>query len=54
MSTRKETDHQVIIENEDNTHVWEKNSSGNTTKEEHSVVAHGERYDHYGNHIGKA
>jgi hypothetical protein len=36
------------------TDIWEKDSAGRTTTDGHSSVIDGERYDHYGNHIGSA
>jgi hypothetical protein len=38
----------------DRTDVWEKNSAGATTKEGHTYVVDGQRYDHWGNHLGPA
>jgi hypothetical protein len=58
---REETHHQVVIRRDtdgdgqaDVTEVWEKNSAGSTTAEGHSRIVNGERYDHYGKHIGPA
>ena len=61
MSERTETRHQVIIRSDldgdgetDKTDIWEKNSAGSTTQEGHTYVRDGERYDHWGKHVGSA
>ena len=38
----------------DRTDIWEKNSAGATTKEGHTYVVDGVRYDHWGNRLGDA
>jgi hypothetical protein len=53
MSKRTETDHQVVIESQKTTQVYEKNSVGLTDKEGHSTYHKdsGNTTDHYGNII---
>ena len=50
---RKENSHQVVIDHEDTTEVWEKNSAGCTTEEGHSTYHEnsGNTTDHHGNII---
>jgi hypothetical protein len=57
---RSETPHQVVERHyngrgeKTKTDVWEKDTSGSTTKNGHRTDIDGERYDHYGHHIGSA
>ena len=50
---RKENNHQVVIDNENTTEVWEKDSAGCTTEEGHSTYHKnsGNTTDHYGKNI---